>query len=294
MTDTTLNRFLSRGTNAQRLAFTPSPPTPASGPSPLYIWYETDTGDTYAYDGSWHKVNSAAGANPTATASDAVVNGVAATFMRSDAAPAVQKGSSSAFGVVKVDNTTITATGGVISAVAGPGASARMLISEVVTSGSQSSVSFTSISSAFRDLRIAIRGRSTNASSDTQTKFIFNSDTGSNYMYLGGLFSDSAAPSTNNNNTGATSLLGPYLPANSAAANYAGVVELFIGDYRGTAFFKAITWMGASFNGTGSGNRTLWIGDGLWRSTSAITRVDVSFSSGNFVDGSVVSLYGLM
>lgn len=60
-------------------------------------------------------------ANPTATASDTAVNGSASTFMRSDAAPAVQKGSSSQFGIVKVDGTTITASGGVISAVGGGG-----------------------------------------------------------------------------------------------------------------------------------------------------------------------------
>lgn len=59
------------------------------------------------------------GANPTATASDVAVNGAAATFMRSDAAPAIQKTSASQFGLVKVDGTTITAAGGVASAVAG-------------------------------------------------------------------------------------------------------------------------------------------------------------------------------
>ena len=58
------------------------------------------------------------GANPTATATDTAVNGSAATFMRSDAAPAVQKASSSVFGIVKVDGTTITASGGVISGTA--------------------------------------------------------------------------------------------------------------------------------------------------------------------------------
>lgn len=50
MTDSTLNRFLASGTNAERLAFTPDPATPASGPDPTYIWFETDTGDTYAWD----------------------------------------------------------------------------------------------------------------------------------------------------------------------------------------------------------------------------------------------------
>jgi hypothetical protein len=66
-------------------------------------------------------VGGATGANPTATASDTVVNGSATTYMRSDAAPAVQKASSSIFGLVKVDGTTITATGGVISSSGGGG-----------------------------------------------------------------------------------------------------------------------------------------------------------------------------
>jgi hypothetical protein len=60
-----------------------------------------------------------AGANPTGTAGSAAVNGSATTFMRSDGAPAIALGSSSTFGLVKVDNTTITASGGVITATAG-------------------------------------------------------------------------------------------------------------------------------------------------------------------------------
>lgn len=58
-------------------------------------------------------------ANPTATASDTAVNGSASTFTRSDSAPAIQKGSASQFGVVKADGSTITASGGVLSAVGG-------------------------------------------------------------------------------------------------------------------------------------------------------------------------------
>lgn len=58
MSDTTLNRFVSRGTHAQRLAYTPSPPTPASGPSSGYFFFETDTGDTFSWDGAaWAQVN---------------------------------------------------------------------------------------------------------------------------------------------------------------------------------------------------------------------------------------------
>lgn len=56
-------------------------------------------------------------ANPTATAGPTAVNGSASTAMRSDAAPAVQKGTSSQFGIVQPDNITITSAAGVLSAV---------------------------------------------------------------------------------------------------------------------------------------------------------------------------------
>jgi hypothetical protein len=56
-------------------------------------------------------------ANPTATAGPTAINGSASTYMRSDGAPAVQQGSSSQKGIVQVDGTSITESGGVISAV---------------------------------------------------------------------------------------------------------------------------------------------------------------------------------
>ncbi len=62
MSDTTLNQFVASGTNAERLAYTPSPPTVAAGPDSGYFFYETDTGDTYSWDGSaWQIVGSGGG-----------------------------------------------------------------------------------------------------------------------------------------------------------------------------------------------------------------------------------------
>lgn len=66
MTDSTINRFLSEGTAAQRTAFTPVPPTPASGPAHGYFWYETDTGKVYAWDVGAAAWKLAAGGGPTA------------------------------------------------------------------------------------------------------------------------------------------------------------------------------------------------------------------------------------
>lgn len=78
-------------------------------------------------------VGGASGANPTATAGPNAVNGSATTFMRSDAAPAIQKASSSQFGIVEVDGNTITSAGGVISAATGAApASGRVTLSSGV------------------------------------------------------------------------------------------------------------------------------------------------------------------
>lgn len=57
MSDNVYSTFQHYGTAAQRAAFVPAP---AAGIQPIYIWYETDTGDTYLYDTSWHLLTSAA------------------------------------------------------------------------------------------------------------------------------------------------------------------------------------------------------------------------------------------
>lgn len=70
-------------------------------------------------------------ANPTAVAGDAAINGVATTYMRSDAAPAIQLCSSSIFGLAKVDNTTITASAGVISAASQTTIASHTILSNI-------------------------------------------------------------------------------------------------------------------------------------------------------------------
>lgn len=57
-------------------------------------------------------------ANPTATAGPSAVNGSAPTFMRSDAAPAVQKASNAQFGLAEGDGQSITCVAGVCSGTA--------------------------------------------------------------------------------------------------------------------------------------------------------------------------------
>ncbi len=93
------------------------------------FFYATDTEKLYALNGdgtAWAYINSGGGgggtpANPTATAGPDAINGVASTYMRSDAAPAVQLATTGQFGLVKPDGDTITIVDGVITAVGGGG-----------------------------------------------------------------------------------------------------------------------------------------------------------------------------
>ncbi len=70
MSDSALNQFVSQGTTTQRLAQTPTPPTPASG-SPLgYFCWDRTLQQMFAYDtnsAAWVAVASVAGTGVTGT-----------------------------------------------------------------------------------------------------------------------------------------------------------------------------------------------------------------------------------
>ncbi len=81
MSDGALNYFVAAGTNADRLAFTPSPPTPAAGPHSGYFFFETDTSNTYSWNAggaAWVKVNT--GGSGTVTASGSPSSGFLAKW----------------------------------------------------------------------------------------------------------------------------------------------------------------------------------------------------------------------
>ena len=129
-TANTVKDYVAYGLDASK------PATPAVGTAASY-YFATDTGKLYCWTGSsWTGVGSAGSADPTATAGPTAINGSASTFMRSDAAPAIQLGSNSQKGIVQVDGTTITASGGVISgAAAVTGANPTATASDTAVNG---------------------------------------------------------------------------------------------------------------------------------------------------------------
>jgi len=165
-----------------------------------------------------------------------------------------------------------------------------VLLSEVVTTSSATNVSFTSFSAGYRDLEVRVRGRGTKSATQVDIRIRFNGDTGGNYdnEFMQGIGSSILAT----NQAAQTSGFLGNMAAASAPSGVGDFLQLMIGDYRGTTFQKAAHWIGGAKGGTSAGNFNAENGSIWWRSTSAITQIDVFPSSNAFVDDSVVSLYG--
>ena len=166
----------------------------------------------------------------------------------------------------------------------------RVLITETVTTGSATNVSFASIPATYRDLEVRVRGRGTKTATLVDIRIRFNADTSGNYDG-----ETQQANSTTNSNFGGVAGTSAYMgniAAASATANVADMIEILIADYRGTTFQKACRYIATLKTGTAVGNLYNEVGSIWWRNTAAITQIDVFPSSNGFVDGTVVSLYG--
>lgn len=336
MTDTTLNRFVSSGNESARASYTPSVPTPASGPAAGYVWAVTDTHQVYGSDGTTAFRAGSGVSGVTVTSSTTILIGSGSFFHVSgtttiadiDFTPdhagrdailcfdGILTLTHNATSLILPTGANITTAAGdccmVVSedgsnnvrvawyqrkdgsALVGSGSSgALILITETVTSGSAAHVTFSSIATTYRDLIVVIRGRGDTGASIVNVSLQFNGDTGANYHSTIGVFNASIASSAGSQSqTSITRILD--LPAASATANYAATCEIIIGDYRGTTFFKSCVGYAGLSLGTGATSTLTEAGNGIWLSTAAINAVKVFLSAGNFVDGSVVSLYGRM
>lgn len=180
-----------------------------------------------------------------------------------------------------------------VLATLGITAPALTLITETVTSSSASSVSFTSIAATWRDLVVVVRGRGTKSAVSCTVGMRFNNDSGSNYDRIDGEVTQAGL--TTGEVVAGTSIGVGYLAAANAPANVADTIEIIIADYKGTTFQKAVRAPASTLKVGNSSNSIFTVSTaGWWRSTAAITRVDVFPDTGGFVDGTVVSLYGRM
>lgn len=168
-------------------------------------------------------------------------------------------------------------------------------IATVTATGSETSLSFTSIPQTFKHLQIRGLGRyAGNAFNFTLgLRVRFNGDTGSNYAWH-----KITGDGTTSSVIGYTADYG-YLASSAAgggvSASIFGATVSDIFDYSSTTKTKVLRYYAGTEANTGSTSFETSIGTSMWNSTAAITSLSIGFTdaSGTAAAGSTFALYGI-
>lgn len=142
------------------------------------------------------------------------------------------------------------------------------------------SISFTSISSAYTNLRLVFVGR---GSTNDDFRLQYNNDTGTNYSRTD-LFGDGATASS----ARAANAADIRIAASDGLDGNIAFATIDIFSYAGSTNKTCLITYSHDKNGSGYVYRSV----GLWRNTSAITTITLS-QGANFVTGSTATLYGI-
>jgi hypothetical protein len=177
------------------------------------------------------------------------------------------------------------------------GSGGMSLIETKLLGAPAASFDFTSIPATFSHLQLIIVGRSDDAGEAFRAlTALFNNDSGNNYDYRYRITTIGASTMQVLGSQGvAYAYLGVPIPTSLATAGMAGSCEILIPNYSGTIFRK--NFHSRSFRETAQSDpdSDMLSGefDGHWRDTSAINRITLT-TTGNFIAGSIASLYGIL
>lgn len=165
------------------------------------------------------------------------------------------------------------------------------LITTTTLSVDTADITFSSISSAYTDLRLVIVGRSTRSGADVDTLGIrFNSDTGTNYSHTSLAGNGSTAYSARQSNISYWYM--DYFPAALAAANVVGMAMIEIFSYTGSTNKTGLITQSIEVNSATYSKVEKSVH--LWRNTSAINAIRLySTTSSNLKSGFTATLYGI-
>lgn len=152
------------------------------------------------------------------------------------------------------------------------------------------SITLSSISSAYTDLRIVALVRSDRASVIDSFGIQFNSDSGTNYSDTQ-LYTDGAGSVLASRDTSATYILSGAIPGSTAPADAfaTSIFDLF--GYSGSTNKSVL--INNAFISNSSWRRTQRF-IGLWRNTAAINSIKIIPAFGtNLVAGSSLTIYGI-
>ena len=182
-------------------------------------------------------------------------------------------------GAVIPDNSTVTISGGVISAVS---SSAVVRLGQVVVGvGGSPTITFSSIPGTYTNLRLVITGTQGSGGGSSDLLMQFNGDTGDDYdwTWTGG-----------NGGNGVSSMHMGQMPGGTAGSLPTFVID--IPSYAGTIFNK-VAYSAGNINTFGSHVGNFWNFAGDWNNTAAITQLTFTTAfAGSFNQGSTFTLYG--
>jgi hypothetical protein len=164
------------------------------------------------------------------------------------------------------------------------------IATSIVGAGGASSVTFSSIPTSFQHLQLRIIGRSNFAATSENIYVTFNNvTTGSLYaqhQLVGDGSSASASASINQDR-----IFPSLVTGSTAGSNTFGASVIDILDYANTNKFKTTRTLTGNDN---NGNGFMVMRSGLFRSTDAITRIDLSpGATYSFAQHTHIALYGI-
>jgi len=147
-------------------------------------------------------------------------------------------------------------------------------------------ITFSSIPSTYTDLKIIIVA--TASVSGSALQFIFNNDSASNYSVtlINGNGVNASSNKYSNQSTGYGLVASSSTGLSTSVPSFLSI-DIF--SYAGSTFKTALVAGNADKNGSGNVEYDV----NLWRSTSAINRIDLSAQSANLSAGTTATLYGI-
>ena len=154
---------------------------------------------------------------------------------------------------------------------------------------SQATITFSSISASYTDLILVIAGRSTRSASIDDSRLQINSDSGSNYSNTH-LYGDGSSAGSDRFSGSTYGNAGFWFPGATTTSGIYSATTVQFQNYSNTTTYKS--WIVDDKNRS---NLAALPGAsvGLWRSTSAINRLDLSLGVGSWATGSTFTLYGI-
>lgn len=173
-----------------------------------------------------------------------------------------------------------------------PSTGAEVLLATVVPSGVNSATLMTGIPGTFAHLKIIGVSRTTAAVTSTPIKITLNAD-GSTANYKNERVYAAGNAAAGNEGLSDGFIYAGDATGTNVTAGYPSSFELLLPYYSGTTFMKSAIGDSQLSNGTGTGAFFRFALGSVWLSTAAITQIDITLTSGNFVAGSTFKLYGV-